>query len=328
MAAIGRRNTRKDERKQVLSQASAMMKRDIALCTGRVVTFFPKVIPSEQIREMTYVDPSVNGRNQDLLSVSNTDDLGQSLDSNQFYPGYGCKTEAVDDKYSLLDGSRRSYYCAENGVDFEGYFTDEVLTHEEQVHLASQLQTAKEHHTSEQGKKYQAAMDEHGLTQEQVAKRYGVSPSSVSRALKAMKVDVGILRLFPDLNKISHKHWDRLYTLQLQLDGHKVEVLTFCNAVEREVEDNLQVNDDGEIEDITNDLVMKCVEAVLKDEFKIKKEAPEKFKSEPLRKFNNKNRKARVKTKGSITQFELVGVSSDRVERIKEAILKEIESYD
>lgn len=311
------------KRVEGINQANRMLTREVTLVTGRKVSFFPKVFKGEEILENTFVDDRVNGRNQSLINEINTLDVSETMSDQQYYPAWGCRAEGKSG-YSILDGSRRRSVCARDRLEFEGYYTDEVLTLEEQIALAKTLQTAKEHHASEMGQKYKATMDAEGLNQKEVAALYKVSEATVTRALKALEIDIQILQLVPDLNKLSIRNWDRLHFLQEQLKGHKISVSDFCSSVNESV--STEVTNGGA--ELDNDLVLAHIELVLKDEYGVKKEAAPKFVSTPLRGFRNKNRRAIKKVKGRTCHFELSQIPEEKLSRIEEFIKKELEEYE
>lgn len=204
------------------------------LASGALADFQEINLNYEQVRDTTFVNFDINGREQGLLTPESLADLN-SLAYQQFYPAVG---REINGQIEVLDGSRRrAWFLLQRGKveQFRIIVTQNELEFSDAKALAKQLQTAKEHNLREIGLQCLAIQrHQKGLTQAEIAKRVGLSQAGVSKAIKAASIDERLIRLFPVVNLLSHPD----YILLDKVMKSYVDEMDFISFI-KNIEENI-----------------------------------------------------------------------------------------
>ncbi|MEX1843474.1 ParB/RepB/Spo0J family partition protein [Enterobacter cloacae] len=193
------------------------------LKSGNQAKFTLSTILNGDIEEKTFVDPTVNGRDQRYVTPESVSDITRTINLQQFFPAIG---RIVGDRIEVLDGSRRRAACIFSGVKFEILVTEDEISLEDARQLAKDIQTAREHTLREIGQRYQL-MYANGLSKDEIARAEGVSPASVTRAFQAASVPTEMVALFPVIHELSLADYQLLLKISDDLDskGMSLEIL-------------------------------------------------------------------------------------------------------
>ena len=271
--------------------------------SGKSETFVEVNLSYEQVKNDTFVDFEVNGRDQEFLNGNNVSDLS-TMDYQQFYPAIACK---AGDKINILDGSRRRAYflLQEGAIEF---FTVLVAKNDVSVSdakaLAKELQTAKEHNLYEIGKRCEFYKQTGLKKQDEIAAAMGISRTKVVRAMQAAAIDRAIYRLFDDINELSVRDYADLHKLSTQLEKRD-DKANIISEVER-----------GSVD---------VVIGSLKDLITEKKPKQDKAKVIHLVEFEDKNKHAKKKTKGRNISYEFNQLTNHEQKVLDEAINRALE---
>ena len=268
------------------------------LASGKYETFVEANLSYEQVMNDTVVSFEVNGRDQSFLNESNLSDLS-TMDYQQFYPAITCRN---GDKISFLDGSRRrAYFLLQEGAI--EYFTVLIAKGEVSVSdakaLAKELQTAKEHNLYEIGKRCEFYKKTGLKTQEEIAVAMGISRTKVVRAMQASGIDSSLYRLFDDINELSVRDYAELSKLNSQLEKRS-DKKSIVNKAEN-----------GGVE-----VVISSLKGFLAEQ----KSKQDKVQIVHLVDFDNKNKRARKKTKGRSVSYEFNQLTNHEQEVVDDAI--------
>ncbi len=179
------------------------------LNSGSKATFIEANLTYDQVKSDTYVDFSINGRDQEYLNAQNLDDLS-TMQFQQFYPAIATRKNG---KISLLDGSRRrAYFLLQEGkiTEFSVLISDDDISHSDAKNLAKSIQTAKEHNLYELGKRCLTIKKSTDVTQQEIAEALCISQSRVSKAMKAAAISSELYSLFHDINDLSGSDYAEL----------------------------------------------------------------------------------------------------------------------
>ena len=94
------------------------------LKSGKQAKFVKTVVLSGEIESKTFVDSSVNGRDQAMLSPESVSDISRTIKLQQFFPAIG---REVNGRIEILDGTRRRAACIYNNVKFEILITKDDI---------------------------------------------------------------------------------------------------------------------------------------------------------------------------------------------------------
>lgn len=164
-----------------------------------------KILPGD-IEAQTFVDASVNGRDQAFLTQESVSDIARTIKLQQFFPAIG---REVEGRIEILDGSRRRAACIFNDASFEVLVTRDELSLADARQLAVDIQTAKEHTLRELGKRLKMMYPE-GMNQSDIAAVEGLSAAKVTRAFQAASVPDEIIAVFPSVNELSISDYQTL----------------------------------------------------------------------------------------------------------------------
>lgn len=196
------------------------------LASGGTARFDEVILSYDQVRDTTFVNFDVNGRDQTLLNADSLRDL-DSLQFQQFYPAVG---REVNGKIEVLDGSRRrAWFLLNRGIvkSFRVLITKNEISLSDAKALAKQLQTAKEHNLREIGLQCLSLQRVNpNITQSEIAIQLNISQAGVSKALKAASIDENLIKLFPVSNDLTHSDYALLNKI-MKVHVNKIDLNTF-----------------------------------------------------------------------------------------------------
>lgn len=173
--------------------------RVFTLKSGAQARFVLTRILHDDIEAQTFVDATVNGRDQAFLTPESVSDISRTIRLQQFFPAIG---REVDGRTEILDGSRRRAACLYNGTAFEVLVTRDALSLSDARQLATDIQTAREHTLRELGKRLKL-MYPADMNQSDIAAAEGLSPAKVTRAFQAASVPEEVISVFPSISELS-----------------------------------------------------------------------------------------------------------------------------
>ncbi|QHM74060.1 ParB/RepB/Spo0J family partition protein [Mixta intestinalis] len=284
------------------------------LKSGRQAKFVSTVILSGDIERQTYVDPTVNGRDQTMLTPESVSDISRTIKLQQFFPAIG---REINGRIEILDGTRRRAACIFNQVKFEVLVTKDDIDLADARQLAKDIQTAREHSLRELGKRFEV-MYGNGMTKEEIAQAENISPAKVTRAFQAASVPDEMIAVFPVINDISLA--DYQFLLQLSEDSKKkqvpvVDLMTKVRQRLSELPEHMQVD-------------KAKILAIFRTECKGLKAPPAKtVETEKLGAFSGHNQFARKKTNSQkrLVIYEFSRLPAEIQAEIDEAIKKIVE---
>jgi len=169
------------------------------LKSGAQARFVLTRILHDDIEAQTFVDATVNGRDQTLLTPESVSDISRTIRLQQFFPAIG---REVDGRTEILDGSRRRAACLYNGTAFDVLVTRDALSLSDARQLATDIQTAREHTLRELGKRLKL-MYPADMNQSDIAAAEGLSAAKVTRAFQAASVPEVVIAVFPSVSELS-----------------------------------------------------------------------------------------------------------------------------
>jgi ParB family chromosome partitioning protein len=283
------------------------------LASRNKAIFQIEVIPNDQIEGRTYVDQSINGRDQSALTPESLADITRTLPFQQFHPAIG---RLVGDRIEILDGSRRRASALLCGSDLKVMYTRSEITAEDARQLAADLQTAKEHNLREIGIRLKA-LKYSGLNQKDIAKLERMSESKVTRAIQAASVPQELLSVFPVQSELTYPDYKFLQTAVEIATKRKISLEQLVSQVSSDAESFREQN--LAPEDFKNELVNSYRKNVMSMN---PKPATERIISENLRQFDDSRIYARKKTdqKGRKIVYEFSRINKDVQDKLDEAI--------
>ncbi|MFX2610904.1 ParB family protein [Enterobacter mori] len=285
------------------------------LASGNKAIFQVEVIGNDQIGERTYVDQSINGRDQSALTPESLEDITRTLPFQQFHPAIG---RLVGERIEILDGSRRRASALLCGSDLKVMYTRSEISAEDARQLAADLQTAKEHNLREIGIRLQALKDS-GLTQKDIAKLERMSESKVTRAIQAASVPQELLAVFPIQSELNYPDYKFLQNAVEVAAKRKISLEHLISQVALDAaalrEQNLAP------EDLKNELVNSYRQNVIS---MVPKPAAQRVVTENLREYEDSRIYAKKKTdtKSRKIVYEFSRMNKEIQDKLDEAIRK------
>jgi ParB family chromosome partitioning protein len=279
------------------------------LKSGKQAKFVKTVVLSGEIEAKTFVDTSVNGRDQTMLSRESVNDISRTIKLQQFFPAIG---REVNGRIEILDGTRRRAACIYNNVKFEILVTKDDIELADARQLAKDIQTAREHSLRELGKRLEVTYGT-SMTKEEIAHVENISSAKVTRAFQAASVPDEMISVFPVINDISLSDYQFLLKLSEEANNKKMPVKELMEKIRQK----LMTLPDYPLIDKSKILV------VLRAESKVLTGQPTKtIEIEKLRDFADRNQFARKKTdsKKRLVVYELSRISNEVQSEIDEAI--------
>ena len=215
--------------------------RTFTLKSGATARFTLTKILHDDIETQTYVDATINGRDQAFLTEESVSDISRTIKLQQFFPAIG---REVDGRIEVLDGSRRRAACLYSGMPFEVLVTKDGLSLSDARQLAIDIQTAKEHTLRELGNRLKLMYPEH-MNQSDIAAAEGLSPAKVTRAFQAASVPDEMIAVFPSVGELSINDYKTLLDIAEKAASRQISVQELAEGVrERIAHDALTEHDD------------------------------------------------------------------------------------
>lgn len=215
--------------------------RTFTLKSGATARFTLTKILHDDIETQTYVDATINGRDQAFLTEESVSDISRTIKLQQFFPAIG---REVDGRIEVLDGSRRRAACLYSGMPFEVLVTKDELSLSDARQLAIDIQTAKEHTLRELGNRLKLMYPEH-INQSDIATAEGLSPAKVTRAFQAASVPDEMIAVFPSVGELSINDYKTLLDIAEKAASRQISVRELAAGVrERIAHDALTEHDD------------------------------------------------------------------------------------
>ncbi|MCK2182226.1 ParB/RepB/Spo0J family partition protein [Hafnia paralvei] len=284
------------------------------LKSGKQAKFVKTVVLSGEIESKTFVDTSVNGRDQAMLSRESVSDISRTIKLQQFFPAIG---REVNGRIEILDGTRRRAACLYNNVKFEILVTKDDIDLTDARQLAKDIQTAREHSLRELGKRLAVTYGS-SMTKEEIALAENISSAKVTRAFQAASVPDEMISVFPVINDISLSDYQFLLKLSEEANYKKMPVKELMEKVRQKL---MTLPDYPSID-------KSKILAVLRAESKELTSRPTKtIETEKLRDFADRNQFARKKTdsKKRLVVYEFSRISNEVQSEIDEAIRRILE---
>ncbi|WP_336192712.1 ParB family protein [Hafnia paralvei] len=284
------------------------------LKSGKQAKFVKTVVLSGEIESKTFVDTSVNGRDQAMLSRESVSDISRTIKLQQFFPAIG---REVNGRIEILDGTRRRAACLYNNVKFEILVTKDDIDLADARQLAKDIQTAREHSLRELGKRLAVTYGS-SMTKEEIALAENISSAKVTRAFQAASVPDEMISVFPVINDISLSDYQFLLKLSEEANYKKMPVKELMEKVRQKL---MSLPDYPSID-------KSKILAVLRAESKELTSRPTKtIETEKLRDFADRNQFARKKTdsKKRLVVYEFSRISNEVQSEIDEAIRRILE---
>ena len=284
------------------------------LKSGKQAKFVKTVVLSGEIESKTFVDASVNGRDQAMLSRESVTDISRTIKLQQFFPAIG---REVNGRIEILDGTRRRAACIYNNVKFEILVTIDDIDLADARQLAKDIQTAREHSLRELGKRLEVTYGT-SMTKEEIALAENISSAKVTRAFQAASVPDEMISVFPVINDISLSDYQFLLKLSEEANHKKTSVKELMDKVRQQL---MTLPDYPAID-------KSKILAVFRAESKALMDRPAKtVETEKLREFADRNQFARKKTdsKKRLVVYEFSRISNEVQSEIDEAIKRILE---
>ncbi|WP_176138866.1 ParB family protein [Escherichia coli] len=284
------------------------------LKSGKQAKFVKTVVLSGEIESKTFVDSSVNGRDQAMLSPESVSDISRTIKLQQFFPAIG---REVNGRIEILDGTRRRAACIYNNVKFEILVTKDDIELSDARQLAKDIQTAREHSLRELGKRLEVTYGT-SMTKEEIAQAENLSPAKVTRAFQAAAVPDEMVAVFPVINDISLPDYHFLLKLAEEANNKQRSVTELMEKVQH----RLKTMPDYPAIDKSKIL------AVIRAESKSLIVRPTRtVQPEKLREFSDRNQFARKKiaSKKRLVVYEFSRISDEAQPEIDEAIYSTLE---
>lgn len=281
------------------------------LKSGKQAKFVKTIVLSGEIESKTFVDTSVNSRDQTMLSRESVSDISRTITLQQFFPAIG---REINGRIEILDGTRRRAACIYNNVKLEVLVTKDDIDLADARQLAKDIQTAREHSLRELGKRLEVTYGT-SVTREEIALAENLSPAKVTRAFQAASVPDEMIAVFPVINDISLSDYQFLLKLTEEVNKDK-EKMSLKELMEN-VRQRLLVLPGYPVIDKSKIL------SVLRAESKALIARPTKtVETVKLRDFADRNQFARKKTdsKKRLVVYEFSRISNEVQSKIDDAI--------
>lgn len=311
--------------RQFKMQSLDLGEREIQLPNGQDVIFIAYRVKAEDVEEFTIVDQTINGRDQETLTVESVSDITKTIVSHQWFPVIA-KYSDDGEKIEVLDGSRRRLAAIQAGVGLDMLLAekDSEISAEDARAISKEIQTAREHTIRDLGVSL-LPLWKAGQKQADIAKERGLSVAKVNRALTAARVPVDIIKVFPDPNELSHPDYKTLLKINEELIEKKLPIENLVHSVLDQKGNKLNSHDAELKPDEIKALVMSLYQAEFKNITKKKKKAG--FVTTPLLEFVEKDKYARKKVNGSKIHYEFNRLESDVRNDIDKAIAEVLERH-
>jgi ParB family chromosome partitioning protein len=276
-------------------------------------------LSADDVAKVSYVDPLINGREQAALTRESVEEICKTIPHQQFFPAIGRRDD--DGRIEILDGSRRRAASIFVGVGLDVLVTQDALGQLDARHLATSIQTAREHNLREVGLRLKLLLEQGGMNQGELAVSQGLSPAKVTRALQAASVPTEMLSVFPIQAELTYPDYRALKEINESLSDAD-ELDDFIHSVQTRVEE------------ISNGLPPDQYKATVMKYYKeASREASgrnqgSRAKVEQLWRFKDRNTYARRRHKGRTLSFEFnrlpASIQSDLDQAIREVLKRHL----
>ncbi|WP_172606647.1 ParB family protein [Pantoea coffeiphila] len=215
--------------------------RVFTLKSGVEARFVLKRVLHNEIDKRTYVDSTINGRDQAFITPESVSDISRTINLQQFFPAIG---REVNGRIEVLDGSRRRAACLYSNAAFEVLVTSDDLTLSDARQLATDIQTAREHTLRELGKRLKV-MYPAGTSQADIAHAEGLSAAKVTRAFQAAEVPDDMIAVFPELGDLSISDYQTLLDIAEKTKARGASLDDLIEAVLERIEKDTADEQDG-----------------------------------------------------------------------------------
>ncbi|MDE9447712.1 ParB family protein [Xenorhabdus bovienii] len=314
----GQKRTSFEQRSGLPSlKAASKLKRLFTLSDSRKVEAEHIVISADQVESLTAVH-EMNPRNQNALDDHAVRDILEQIRLR------GVDTEGVaikrDNKFALIEGSRRRYCCLKAKADLPLWVLPDDLTTEDINALINASQSSKKFSFREVGKQYQEKMKALGFnTNEELGQHLGVSVESIRKRIQAALIDERFISIFPDSEGIPNSFYSRIAKIQRLAEKNKLNFDKLCAevAVETEIGDvsDIERKQRSIMDDLTVALELMTSNTSVKG-----------WETADLISFDNKDKYARVSrsANGRKVKFEFNRLNANLLEEIEQLITERL----
>lgn len=289
------------------------------LASGKKVDFTLQIVPTSDIAELTYVDQTINGRDQNALTPESLKDITKTIKLQQFFPCIGVQ---IGNRIEILDGSRRRAAAILSQTPLKVMVTKTTITSDDARQLAHDIQTAKEHNIREIGLRL-LTLKNAGLNQKEIAEKEGISQAKVTRALQAASVSSIILSIFPVQSELKFNDYKALANIEDLLNSKGIETDFLIQHIRDDV--NTIKSMPGLVEDEVNQLILNAIKKA--SSMLAAVSHPEKAMVSPLCHFQDKDKFARKRVKGRMFSYEFNRLSKQVQDDLDSAILSILSKY-
>lgn len=278
------------------------------------------VIDANEVKSKTCVH-RLNPRNQQALNDESVEGTLRSIREN------GIDTDCLgiwsegNTKIEIIEGSVRRYCAIESNRSYPVWVLPaDCATNKDIRRLVIEASDKKPHSLRERGEAYwnevkELTEDVDGLTNNDIAELISVGKETVRKAIQAFKLDINLLKVFPDYEGIPNTFYGKLARIEKLLAKKKVNTQEF---LERVLQDSAILTSKELPKDERQAVIMGVME---KYELKLKGAATGWVTTE-LVSFESKNKHARkqVSGDGNSVKFELSRVDKSLIADIENLI--------
>ncbi|ABP68329.1 parB-like partition protein [Caldicellulosiruptor saccharolyticus DSM 8903] len=166
------------------------------------------------------------------------------------------------DKYVLIAGERRLRACKIAGLQKVPCIVRNY-TNPTEVALIENIQR-KDLNPYEEALAYKKLIDEHGYTQEELAKRIGISRSKIANTLRILNIGQNILQMIIE-GKISEGHAKVLLSVENDTERENLAKLVVEKDLSvRELEEIVKAKDKQKKDEVENEVLKELEENLMK----------------------------------------------------------------
>ncbi|MDI2113826.1 ParB family protein [Commensalibacter nepenthis] len=208
-------------------------KRSFTFSNGRKVEAKHVIIPGNKIVSNTVVH-TINPRNQTALDRQSVRDIIEQIRER------GVDKEGIaiqhQDKYYLIEGSRRRYCCIETQQDLPLWVITDELNSKEIYEIINASQSSKKFSYREVGKQYLKQMQELGFTtNDDLAAYLNTSSETIRKRIQAAKINEHLIQIFPDAEGIPNSYYSKLAKIEKEAEKNNLDIPTLCQQLRSEV---------------------------------------------------------------------------------------------
>ncbi|WP_340613361.1 ParB family protein [Xenorhabdus thailandensis] len=298
-------------------KSGAKFKREFTLQSGRKVEAEHVIINADKVAVQTVVH-ELNPRNQDALDENSMRDILRQIQER------GVDTEGVavkrDNKYYLIEGSRRRYCCIKVKADLPLWVLPDDLTTEDVNAIINAAQSSRKFSYREVGKQYLEIMASKGYTtNDELAQHVGVSAESIRKRVQAAQIDERLIMIFPDCEGIPNTFYSRLAKIQKEAEKNKIELDILCAEIDKDT-DNIVIDDIPEKQRIILEDLIAALELLTAA-------TPAKgWKTVDLVTYENKDKYARISrsANGRKVKIEFNRINQSLIDEIERLIVQKM----